>query len=59
MNAVVSAPEALSPEQSVILEAMKMQTTIYAPCAGVVEEIDIKVSDVVESKDLLMKLRTS
>jgi pyruvate carboxylase len=39
------------------LEAMKMQTTIYAPADGVVEDIGAKVGDTVESKDLLMKLR--
>jgi len=39
------------------LEAMKMQTTIYAPCDGVVSEICVQVSDAVESKDLLLKLR--
>ncbi len=40
-----------------VLEAMKMQTTLYAPCAGVVEEIHVRVSDAVESKDLMMKLK--
>jgi pyruvate carboxylase len=40
-----------------VLEAMKMQTTIYAPCDGVVEQIDVRVSDAVESKDLMMKIK--
>jgi len=40
-----------------VLEAMKMQTTIYAPCDGVVEEIHVRVSDAVESKDLMMKIK--
>jgi pyruvate carboxylase len=39
------------------LEAMKMQTTIYAPGDGVVAEVHVKVGDTVESKDLLMMLR--
>jgi pyruvate carboxylase len=39
------------------LEAMKMQTTIYSPCDGVVEEILVPVGETVESKDLLIKLR--
>ena len=39
------------------MEAMKMQTTIYAPCDGVVEEIFAHVGDSVESKDLLMRLK--
>jgi len=39
------------------LEAMKMQTTIYAPCDGVVEQIFVQVGETVESKDLLMRMR--
>jgi pyruvate carboxylase len=39
------------------LEAMKMQTTIYAPSGGMVEEIAVHVGESVESKDLLMKLK--
>ena len=39
------------------LEAMKMQTTIYSPCDGVVEEIHAVVGESVESKDLLVRLR--
>jgi pyruvate carboxylase len=41
------------------LEAMKMQTTIYASTDGVVEEICVQNGDAVESKDLIMKLRTA
>ena len=40
------------------LEAMKMQTTIYAPEPAIVGEIFVKVGDSVESKDLLLKLRS-
>lgn len=39
------------------LEAMKMQTTIYAPGDGHVDQILVPVGETVESKDLLMKLR--
>ena len=46
-------------DKLVTLEAMKMQTTIYAPCDGVVEEICVHVSDAVESKDLMIKLRVT
>ena len=42
-----------------VLEAMKMQTTIYAPCDGTVDEIPVQVGDAVESKDLLAKLRAA
>ena len=41
------------------LEAMKMQTTIYAPCDGVVDQVFAQVGDTVESKDLLIKLKES
>ncbi len=40
-----------------MMEAMKMQTTIYAPCDGVIGEIPVKVGDTVESKDLLMRMK--
>lgn len=40
-----------------MLEAMKMQTTIYAPEDGVIDQILVQVGDTVESKDLLVKLR--
>ena len=39
------------------LEAMKMQTSVYAPMASVVEEIAVQVGDSVQSKDLLLRLR--
>ncbi len=38
------------------LEAMKMQTTVYAPVDGIVAEIAVKTGDTVEAKDLLVKL---
>lgn len=44
-------------EKLLMMEAMKMQTTVYAPCDGVVEELHVSLADTVESKDLLMRLR--
>jgi pyruvate carboxylase len=46
-------------DKLVVLEAMKMQTTIYAPCDGTVDEVCVHVSDAVESKDLLIRLRAA
>jgi len=45
-------------DKLLMMEAMKMQTTISAPLDGVVEEILVNIGDTVESKDLLLKLRT-
>jgi len=39
------------------LEAMKMQTTLYAPASGVVEELLAGVGDAVDGGDLLVRLR--
>jgi pyruvate carboxylase len=39
------------------LEAMKMQSTIYASVPGTVDSIYAQVGEAVESKDLLIKLR--
>jgi pyruvate carboxylase len=46
-------------DKLVTLEAMKMQTTIYSPCDGVVDQIAVHVGDAVESKDLLLKLKVT
>jgi len=39
------------------LEAMKMQTTLYSPAAGVIDEILAGVGDAVDGGDLLIRLR--
>lgn len=39
------------------LEAMKMQTTLYAPADGVIEEILAGVGDAVDGGDLLVRFR--
>jgi len=44
-------------DKLLMMEAMKMQTTVYAPAAGIVEALHAQVGDTVESKDLLVKLR--
>ena len=44
-------------DKLLMMEAMKMQTTVSAPLDGVVEEILVAIGDTVESKDLLLKLR--
>jgi pyruvate carboxylase len=44
-------------DKLLMMEAMKMQTTVYAPADGVVEALHAQVGDTVESKDLLVRLR--
>jgi pyruvate carboxylase len=44
-------------DKLVTLEAMKMQSTLYAAEPGTVEEIFAHIGDTVESKDLLIRLR--
>ncbi len=44
-------------DKLLMMEAMKMQTTVYAPVNGVIEELRVQVGDTVESKDLLARLR--
>jgi pyruvate carboxylase len=41
-------------DRLVVLEAMKMQSTIYAPLAGKISQKLVNVGDKVESKDLLV-----
>jgi len=44
-------------EKLVILEAMKMQSTVYALTDGTVDRIEVQAGDQVDSKDLLVTLR--
>ena len=44
-------------DKLLMMEAMKMQTTVTAPVDGVVAELLAQVGETVESKDLLMRLR--
>ncbi|MBA4149965.1 MAG: pyruvate carboxylase [Verrucomicrobia bacterium] len=44
-------------DKLIVMEAMKMQTTVYASADGVIGEVFVQISDSVESKDLLIKLR--
>ena len=39
-----------------VLEAMKMQSTVYSPVSGVVKKLTAAPGQQVESKDLLMEI---
>ena len=39
------------------IEAMKMETAIYAEASGVVSELLVKAGDQIDAKDLLVKLK--
>ncbi|MBV9406021.1 MAG: pyruvate carboxylase, partial [Acidobacteriaceae bacterium] len=43
-------------DRLLVMEAMKMQTTVYAPLSGTVTEIIVNVRDSVEARDLLLTL---
>jgi len=45
-------------DKLLMMEAMKMQTTVYASADGIVDTVSASVGETVESKDLLVKLRT-
>ncbi len=44
-------------DKLVVLEAMKMQTTVYALADGVIDKLEVQIGDQVDSKDLLVALR--
>jgi pyruvate carboxylase len=44
-------------DRLLVIEAMKMQTTLYSPVAGEVKEIAVKPRDSVESHDLLVVIK--
>ena len=41
-------------DRLLVMEAMKMQTTVYAPMDGAVQELLVQVGETVETKDLLL-----
>ena len=41
-------------DRLLVMEAMKMQTTVYAPIDGKVQELLVQVGHTVEAKDLLV-----
>jgi pyruvate carboxylase len=43
-------------ERLLVMEAMKMQTTVYAPIAGVIKEVVVNARDSVEARDLLLTI---
>ncbi|MEY2466763.1 MAG: pyruvate carboxylase [Verrucomicrobiota bacterium] len=44
-------------DKLLMMEAMKMQTTVYASADGIVDALYVTLGDTVASKDLLVKLR--
>jgi pyruvate carboxylase len=44
-------------DKLLMMEAMKMQNTVYAPCNGVVADLHVAIGDTVEAKDLLLEIR--
>ena len=56
MSASVGAKVAKG-DKLFMMEAMKMQTTVYAATDGVVAEVTAGVGDAVEAKDLIVRLR--
>lgn len=41
-------------DELLVIEALKMENTVYASCAGTVKEIKVKKGDSVEDEDVLM-----
>ncbi|HWL14737.1 MAG TPA: pyruvate carboxylase [Opitutus sp.] len=58
MSASVGAKVAKG-DKLFMMEAMKMQTTVYAQADGVVAEVNAAIGDTVEAKDLIVKLRSA
>lgn len=46
-------------QRLVVMEAMKMQTTVYAPVPGSVDQILVRIGDSVEAHDLLLTIDPS
>jgi pyruvate carboxylase len=46
-------------DKLLMMDPMKMQTTVYASADGIVDTVNASVGETVESKDLLVKLRAA
>ncbi|MBU3917401.1 biotin/lipoyl-binding protein [bacterium] len=40
-------------DEAIVIEAMKMETSIYVPCDGTVKEVRVSVGDEIEEDDVL------
>ncbi len=40
-------------DETIIIEAMKMETPVLAPCGGTIKEVRVKEGDTVEEDDVL------
>jgi len=58
MSATVGAKVAKG-DKLFMMEAMKMQTTVYAMADGIIAEVHATVGETVEAKDLIVKLRAA
>jgi pyruvate carboxylase len=58
MSASVGAKVAKG-DKLFMMEAMKMQTTVYAQADGIIAEVHATVGETVEAKDLIVKLRAA
>jgi len=43
-------------DRLLVMEAMKMQTTVYAPITGSIKEVAVNARDTVEARDLLLSI---
>ena len=41
-------------DELLVIEALKMENTVYSPCGGTVKEVKVKKGDAVEDDALLM-----
>ncbi len=44
-------------DEILVIEAMKMETLVYAPCAGVVADVRVKNGDDVQEDDVLATIK--
>jgi biotin carboxyl carrier protein len=43
-------------DEIIVIEAMKMETMVYASCSGTIQEIKVKEGQSVEEEDVLLSI---
>ena len=60
MKILIKEGDNITEDQEIfMIEAMKMETMVYAPCGGTITEVRVSEGDTVEEEDIMAIVETS